>query len=487
MRPPLKPWQPAGVDFLCDPHRRTRGILYLADDMGLGKTAIVVSAARKLKLRRMLIACPKTARELVWLHEWERFWPEDAHNIRKVVKLKDEIPEEGHVVCTFDFMRRRYTDLFIHGRWDCFVIDEFHGLRGTRAARTRAALHYEEGLVARSDRLWALTGTPLASHAGELYPIMKLAGVYKGTLDEFVRRYCETYYDPTRGELRVVGVNEDNLPELHAVLDGSGLMLRRLKRDVMPELPELVYERVDVKKGEVDLEQLFPEWAMSDRMAELVEEVERERELASDEMDAVEEGEVLGTMTFAEGLDRVASLAESVSTLLLIVGMQKVAAVAQLIREELEAGLYPKVFLITRHVPVGEALTHALRDFGAVRLYGGSTDKQRLAAVDRFTNDDGCRVFVGQVLACGPAVNLTARGKCWEVGLVEQSPVPGENDQAVTRPHRIGCERQVRVRLFKLDDPVDARWEELVHSKSSHIATVMREGRLLEKEFDPIG
>jgi hypothetical protein len=86
-------------------------------------------------------------------------------------------------------------------------------------------------------------------------------------------------------------------------------------------------------------------------------------------------------------------------------------------------------------------------------------------------------------------VNLTANmhdgrgGRCYEVGVVEQSAVPGENDQAFQRPHRIGCTRQVRVRLFELDDPVDRRWTQLVSGKSLHIAATMRETRLLSKEF----
>ena len=163
------------------------------------------------------------------------------------------------------------------------------------------------------------------------------------------------------------------------------------------------------------------------------------------------------------------------------------------IREELEAGLYPKIFLVTRHTMVSEAIVHGLRDFGAVRLYGATTGPQRKKLIERFTKDDACQVFVGQVRACGPSVNLTANshdgrgGRCYEVGVVEQSAIPGENDQANQRPHRIGCTHQVRVRLFELDDPVDKRWTQLVHGKSVHIAKTMRESRLLSREFDPIG
>jgi SNF2 family DNA or RNA helicase len=482
--PKLKPWQDYGADWL-----GLQPVRYLADDPGVGKTGCAIEGARRLQLRRVLVVGPKSSVH-VWLDEWPRFWPGDPSPIKGMRKLRDEIPEEGHVVCTFNFARERYPDLFIHGRWDLVIVDEFHERRGTDAKATRAIMHPTEGLVARTDRFWALTGTPLANHVGELYPILKLAGVYKGTLDSFVKRYCQVYYDADRGMLKIVGVNKLNLPELHRLLDDSGIMLRRTKTQVMPELPPIVYEEVPVAKGEVDLEALFPEWAMSDSMRELVEEVELQRAAAWRVLSPDAEVERL---SFTEAVDTLAGLSESISELLKLIGMQKVGAVIKLIGEELAAGLYPKIFLITRHTLVSEALMHGLKDFGPVRLYGATTSLKRKELIHRFTHDDTCQVFIGQVKACGPSVNLTANmhdgrgGRCYEVGVVEQSAVPGENDQAFQRPHRIGCTRQVRVRLFELDDPVDRRWTQLVSGKSLHIAATMRETRLLSKEFDPIG
>lgn len=260
--------------------------------------------------------------------------------------------------------------------------------------------------------------------------------------------------------------------------------MRRLIEDEMPELPPLVYQRVTVEKGAVDLEKLFPKWAMSDMMKELVEEVNQQRADAWEILDP-DADDAIESMSFSEGLEVMAALAESMPELLKLTGMQKVASVIKLVRRELKAGLYPKVFIITRHTMVGEAIAHGLRRFNPVRLYGQSTAKQRKAMIERFTEDPGCQVFIGQVRACGPSVNLTAKGECHEVIMVEQSAVPGENNQAVTRPRRIGQKRQVRVRIIQLKDPVDERWEKLVHNKNVHIAKAMRESLFLSKEFKP--
>lgn len=480
--PPLTALQNVGAAWLPTPCSTGRHIKLLADDMGVGKTPQTIEAARTLGLRRCLIICPLIARDTVWPDEWKRFWPEDRTRMTVMKTVAQEIPDEGNVVCTFEFARRRHSDLYIAGRWDVLIVDEWHEIRGTDARRTYAITHPTQGLVAQCNRLWALTGTPIANNLAELYPLLKLAGVYTGSLENFVRRFCTTYYDYDRGQLKITGARTANLPELHAMLDDSNIMLRRLRTEANPDLPPMSYEYVMVAKGEVDLEALFPDWDMSEKMRSLVEEVEFQRNHAWDVLrpDAGHE-----RMTFSQGVELVLSLSESISELMKLTGMQKVAAVIALIKEELELGMYPKIFLITRHTMVGEALAHGLRDFNPVWLHGGVLGPKRKKQIQQFTEDDSCRVFIGQVRACGPSVNLSANGKCWEVAFVEQSPVPGENSQARSRPHRPPCNHPVRVRVFQLDDPVDQRWEELVFSKNFHISKTMRESAVM-KEFDPI-
>jgi len=475
MSPPLKPWQPEGVQFLMKGRIRL-----LADDMGLGKSCQVVEAARRLGLKRMLLLCPKTPKHQ-WLREFDRFDPEHPP-IKVMHGLRDELPDDGHVICTYEFARVRAPDLCIWGPWDCLVIDEFHELRGTKAKRTRAILHPTEGIVARVKRMWALTGTPIANHVGELYPLLKLAGIYPHDLRTFVQKFCSTYYDQTRGEIKITGVNPRSLPDLHALLDNSGIMLRRLKKDVMPELPPIVFEHVELKKGEVQLEAIFPAWELTGRMRELVERIEDQRAALGGILDGIE----TERLTFSEGVDMLAAQAGSISELRLLQGAQRIAGVVELIREELTLGLYPKIFLAPWHTIVIEGLAEGLKDFGVAKVYGGTTDKGRVNAIEKFTHDPECRVFIGQIKACGPAVNLTAKGKCHEVGLIEQSFVPSENSQAITRPHRIGAVREVRARLFTLDDPQDKRFNEIVFRKSIEIAKAMRENLFLSHEFDPI-
>lgn len=420
----------------------------------------------------------------MWVREWKRFYPEDTCEIREVEKITDPVPETGHLVCTYNFARVRRIDLCHAGPWDALVVDEWHEVRGPDAQQTRALLHPTEGVVKRCRRLWALTGTPCANNLSEFYPILRLAGVYNGSRVSFIKRYCKTYYDPERGAIKIVGVNLANLAEFHELLDKSGIMLRRLKSTHMPELPPIEYEYAGVVKGDVDLEALFPEWAMSDRMQLLVERIEEQRAAVLEAIPDTDEA--AGRLSFAEALDILSGLAQSISELRLLTGMQKVASVVQVVGEELDVRMYPKIFLAAWHRPVIEGLMHGLRRFEPAVIHGGVTGAARARAIDRFTDHPDCRVMIVQVRAGGPAVNLTARGDCYEAGVVEQSFVPGENAQVMARAHRIGARYGTRVRLFRLDDPMDRRFEEIVFRKSLHISSAMRESVFLCREFDPI-
>ena len=56
-----------------------------------------------------------------------------------------------------------------------------------------------------------------------------------------------------------------------------------------------------------------------------------------------------------------------------------------------------------------EEMDEILRHFGekSVCVRGGMSDKQKQFAVDRFQEDDSCKVFVGQIKAAGVGLTLT--------------------------------------------------------------------------------
>jgi SWI/SNF-related matrix-associated actin-dependent regulator of chromatin subfamily A-like protein 1 len=122
------------------------------------------------------------------------------------------------------------------------VADESHFLKSYKASRTRAVLP----ILQRANRVILLTGTPALSRPAELYSqIQALDKSLFHHFPEFGDRYC--------GPKEVGGYNfrhrdysgATNLRELHLLLENT-CMIRRLKDDVLTELPKKTREKIRV-------------------------------------------------------------------------------------------------------------------------------------------------------------------------------------------------------------------------------------------------
>jgi SWI/SNF-related matrix-associated actin-dependent regulator 1 of chromatin subfamily A len=121
--------------------------------------------------------------------------------------------------------------------------------------------------------------------------------------------------------------------------------------------------------------------------------------------------------------------------LLRATGVAKAPAVFEFISDILETSA-EKVVVFARHRDVITALEGMFKG-RAVTYHGGHNDQQKTAAVNRFVNDKGCSVFIGQIQAAGTGIN-GLQTVCHTVVFAELSWVPGEMAQAIDRCHRIG-------------------------------------------------
>jgi SWI/SNF-related matrix-associated actin-dependent regulator 1 of chromatin subfamily A len=106
------------------------------------------------------------------------------------------------------------------------------------------------------------------------------------------------------------------------------------------------------------------------------------------------------------------------------------------------------------HISVLEHLRRRLAQFDPVMVTGATNPTGRVTAIDQFQHRRNVRVFLGQILACGTAITLTAAN---EVAIVEPSWVPGENVQAICRAHRLGQRDSVLASFLYLPDTLDER------------------------------
>lgn len=410
--PDLYPFQVDGARWL---HSRQRALL--ADQMGLGKTPQVIVGLGLERRKKVLVVCPAIAR-LHWQKEFET-WDLLGHD---------------HTVISYDEARNN-LGLYTVEEWDHLVLDECHFAKNMAAARTKAVLG-KNGIGWHARSIWALSGTPVPNHYGELYPLLKTFGVWGGSYKDFVTSYCEFN---ELGDIKGSTRDKAARAELRGIL--KGIMLRRMKKQVMPDMPPLRVDPYYVEPDPKYIEDVLPVGGSGRDLQQ------RSRVLGRELAESLRNLSGRGLDEYlAERFDHFAPW-RRVNALL------KVPAVFETIRFEIRNHLCPKFVVYGWHREPLELLRDLLKAEGiwTKLVWGGTPDKKKQSAADQF-NKRIVGVFIGQIGAAGTAISLDS---AHEGFLIEKDWVPGNNAQALERMHRITQKRAVRVRDVILADGID--------------------------------
>lgn len=404
-------YQRAGIRGLAD-----RPAALLADEQGLGKTIQVVGLANLLGLSRILVVCPASLR-LNWAREITA-WHLHSLSCAALLSGRDEVPAEDPVVVSYDLVTGAFYDALVSQRWEMIVVDEAHYIKNSDAARTQMLLGLGQHtpLVNQAERRLFLTGTPVPNRPTEFFALLKTqAPGLIGNVGfwRFARRYAYVVGNGPGRQIKGARNQED----LRTRLRGSGFMVRRLKQDVLRELPPKQHKLV-----------LFP----ADQKTRRV--LKKESDFSAAEI--IEHGEPVGSALPEIRREMGEALAPSA-----------VAYVRDLL-EEVE-----KVVVFAHHVSVVERLSAGLAEYGCVEIVGKTPGKKRQANVDAFQSDPEVRVLVGHLISAGTGWTLTASS---DVVFAEASWVPGENDQAVDRTHRIGQANSVTAHFLVVEGSISA-------------------------------
>ncbi|XP_054979212.1 SWI/SNF-related matrix-associated actin-dependent regulator of chromatin subfamily A-like protein 1 isoform X2 [Sorex araneus] len=219
----LLPFQRAGVNFAI----AKGGRLLLADDMGLGKTiqALCIAAFYR-KEWPLLVVVPSSVR-FTWKQAFLRWLPslsEDSINV--VVSGKDRLAAGLVSIVSFDLLSKMEKQL--KTSFKVVIIDESHFLKNSKTARCRAAMP----ILKMAKRAILLSGTPAMSRPAELYTqILAVKPTFFPHFHLFGLRYCDAKR-PWGWDYS----GSSNLGELKVLLE-EAVMLRRLKSDVLSQLP----------------------------------------------------------------------------------------------------------------------------------------------------------------------------------------------------------------------------------------------------------
>lgn len=416
----LKHWQISGAEWLA-PKRHA----LLAYGMRVGKTLTALKAAKLADANRTLIVCPAVAR-----HNWAVNVGRSFGRVSVVETAGQLAHEEGRspgpgvVITSYGLIPSSEE-----APWDLVIADESHYLKAPTAARARRVLG-QGGLIHRTDKFWALSGTPATNHAAEMWTLLRAVGIYRDSYEAFVREFCSAYRNE-RHDLVITGSR--NQAALRALI--GDFMLRVTLRDVLPDLPPIDYE----------------DYVLSGPRPSL----------PSDEVRMLE-----AACASREPMAALQAVEPATATLRRLLGEFKAPLAADLIADELDAEPLSKIVLFAVHITTVSILAAKLGRFYPAVVNGPVTPSRRSADLDRFQNDPDCRVFIGNIQSAGTAIDLSVAS---EGVFVESSYVPGENEQAAMRLQNMNRTNKVSVRFLSLGGTLDERIQRTCRRKAEEL------------------
>ena len=399
------PYQRAGIQYAL----KRRNCL-IGDEMGLGKTVEAIGVNNAAKETKVLVVCPASIR-LNWQREIVKWSILPNVTTYPVLKSSDGVnPYANYTIISYDLCRNEAIhDALMDIDWDCIIFDEAHFLKTEDAKRTRAMFGGGRGpfkdkfLAQRTKRILALTGTPLPNRPRECYVIAK--GLCHDSIDwmnfeEFCFRFNPSGVTGNGWNREEQG----RLPELRARLR-CNFMVRRLKKDVLKDLPAKRYEMSHIE----------PNGAI-------------QRVLAKERMVDFDPGRMFDGNFELDGTP--------ISTLRKEMGEAKIPRVVERMKYLLDILEIPKVVMFCHHKTVMDLLAGELSRYGVVSHRGGMTPRNKQQSIDDFVTDPKVRIFNCQLDTSFGIDGLQRASN--RVVFAEPAWTPGTNEQALDRCHRIG-------------------------------------------------
>lgn len=410
-----------------------RGRALIADEMGLGKTVEALLWIKKYPEKRpVIIVCPAT---LKWM--WESF----VHDILKKrcdVLCGETPPKKGligkHSIIIINYDILQYWLPYLKKlKAKILVLDECHYLKTRTSIRTESA-----GELAKGIRyILALSGTPLTNRPAELWPTLHILRPKQfRSFTLFSHRYCQPKMRPWGWEHK----GATNIKELHRRLK-SLVMIRRLKKDVLQELPDksryVIPLEIKDRKEYNEAVNNFIRWLTKKSISK------------------------------AKRANKAKRLVQ-IGYLKRLAAQLKMEGVLSWIDDFLEES-NGKLVLFAVHKDIIKIL-HDKYKRKCVVVDGNVTGLKRKRAVRDFQTNKGIRLFIGNIQAAGVGITLTAAST---LAFVEMDFVPGNHTQAEDRIHRIGQKNAADIYYLIAKGTIEENLCELIQKKQKILAATL--------------
>ena len=376
----------------------------LADDMGLGKTLQALTA---IKGRTLVIAPTSVLPN--WKNEIARFRP--ALRVSTYHGPARKLDDDADVtLSSYTILRLDSSELSaVH--WNTVVLDEAQAIKNPDSKVARAAF----GLAA--DFRLILSGTPVENRLDELWSLMNFANPgLLGSRRDFESNFARPIADGQK----------DAISSLRQRI--RPFVLRRLKREVAPELPprtdSVLYVSLD------EQERAVYDTVRAATRAELVALLSREKDASSSVLLA---------------LEALLRLRQAACHAALVPGQKaqsssKVETLVEALQVAAQGG--HKALVFSQWTSLLDLIEPSLKnaEIPFLRLDGSTRD--RGGVVEKFQSAEGPPVLLISLKAGGTGLNLTAADS---VFLCDPWWNPAVEDQAADRAHRIGQDKPVMV------------------------------------------
>lgn len=434
----LYPFQKEGLDFI----EAKGGRVLIGDEMGLGKSiqALAYLEAHP-ELRPAVIVCPSSLK-LNWVREIEQGISSNIETYVISGKNADlsSLPVKDIYIINYDILPS-WEEVLRSLKPKMVITDEAHYYKNKKAMRTKAVQSLCKGVP----HILALSGTPIVNRPIELFNAINI--VSPAVFPSFWK-YAMRYCDAKRNHFGWDFNGASRTDELHKKLTKT-IMLRRLKKDVLKQLPDKVHTIIPIevnnRKDYNSAQDDFINWLKGED-AERAERASRAEELAK--IEVLKQLAVQG----------------------------KLPSIIEWIENFIEQG--EKLVVFCTHKKIIDALMEEFEKI-AVKIDGSCSIKDRQEAVDLFQTCDRIKLFVGNIKAAGVGITLTASSN---VAFLELPWTPGDLDQASDRCHRIGQEADsVNVYYLVAQDTIEEEILALLNKKKKVLDAVL-DGKDVESD-----
>jgi superfamily II DNA or RNA helicase len=431
----LRPYQADGLSWLSFLREVGLGGI-LADDMGLGKTvqALALIAAEKSegRLDKPALVIAPTSLMANWRLEAEKFAPNLNVLTLHGLDRKDRfaaIGESDLVLTTYPLIGRD-KDVLKAQSWSLLILDEAQTIKNPDAATTRLIRE----LPAR--QRFALTGTPLENHLGELWSLFNV--VSPGFLGDRAW-FSHAFRTP-------IEKKGDKERARHLARRVKPFLLRRTKNQVASELPPKteIVERIEMEREQRDIyESIRLAMHAKVRAAIAAKGLNRSRIIVLD---------ALLKMRQACCDPRLLKLpAKNVAK----AKSAKLERLDELLDELMEEDR--RILIFSQFTSMLDLIRPRLdaRKIGYSLLTGATKDRPK--EIQAFQNGE-TKIFLISLKAGGVGLNLTAADT---VILFDPWWNPAVEEQAIDRAHRIGQDKPVFVHKLVIAETIEEKMEEM--------------------------